>query len=80
MNGAGVNLLGLAVMVNCTFFQARDPNYRVRVTVDDGAPGEQYLLDFQDNEKAIPTIRTTSQKLSTGVDRQRAIRGESANT
>ncbi len=30
--------------------------------------GEQYLRDFQDNEKAIPTILTTSQKLSTGVD------------
>lgn len=30
--------------------------------------GEQYLEDFQDNEKTIPTILTTSQKLSTGVD------------
>ena len=27
-----------------------------------------YLRDFQDNEKSIPTILTTSQKLSTGVD------------
>ena len=35
---------------------------------DDGAPGEQYLRDFQDTEKTIPTILTTSQKLSTGVD------------
>jgi type I restriction enzyme R subunit len=26
------------------------------------------LRDFQDNEKSIPTILTTSQKLSTGVD------------
>jgi type I restriction enzyme R subunit len=26
------------------------------------------LRDFQDNEKAMPTILTTSQKLSTGVD------------
>ena len=30
--------------------------------------GDQYLKDFQDNEKNIPTILTTSQKLSTGVD------------
>ena len=30
--------------------------------------GDQYLRDFQDNEKTIPTILTTSQKLSTGVD------------
>lgn len=44
------------------------PNYCVRVTADDGARGEQYLRDFQDNEKTIPTVLTTSQKLSTGVD------------
>jgi type I restriction enzyme, R subunit len=46
----------------------KDPFYCVRVTADDGAMGEQYLADFQDNEKTIPTILTTSQKLSTGVD------------
>ena len=45
-----------------------DPNYCHRVTADDGVLGEQYLADFQDNEKTIPTILTTSQKLSTGVD------------
>jgi type I restriction enzyme, R subunit len=45
-----------------------DPNYCVRVTADDGAMGEQWLRTFQDNEKTIPTILTTSQKLSTGVD------------
>lgn len=45
-----------------------DPNYCVRVTADDGALGEQYLREFQDNENTIPTILTTSQKLSTGVD------------
>jgi type I restriction enzyme R subunit len=45
-----------------------DPFYCVRVTANDGALGEQYLRDFQDNEKTIPTILTTSQKLSTGVD------------
>ena len=42
--------------------------YCVRVTSNDGEIGEQYLRDFQDNEKTIPTILTTSQKLSTGVD------------
>ena len=45
-----------------------DPNYCQRVTANDGALGEQHLRDFQDNEKTIPTILTTSQKLSTGVD------------
>jgi type I restriction enzyme R subunit len=45
-----------------------DPDYCQRVTANDGARGEQWLRDFQDNEKTIPTILTTSQKLSTGVD------------
>lgn len=54
-------------LVNQTQTQ-KDPNYCVRVTANDGALGEQYLRDFQDNEKSIPTILTTSQKLSTGVD------------
>lgn len=45
-----------------------DPNYCHRVTADDGELGNQHLRDFQDNEKTIPTILTTSQKLSTGVD------------
>ncbi len=45
-----------------------DPDYCQRVTANDGARGEHYLRDFQDNEKTIPTILTTSQKLSTGVD------------
>lgn len=43
-------------------------DYCARVTANDGALGDQYLRDFQDNEKNIPTILTTSQKLSTGVD------------
>jgi type I restriction enzyme, R subunit len=47
---------------------SKDPMYCVRVTANDGARGEQSLRDFQDNEKTIPTILTTSQKLSTGVD------------
>jgi len=45
-----------------------DPNYCVRVTANDGKEGERWLRVFQDNEKLIPTILTTSQKLSTGVD------------
>ena len=45
-----------------------DPNYCHRVTAEDGALGDQWLRAFQDNEKTIPTILTTSQKLSTGVD------------
>jgi type I restriction enzyme, R subunit len=45
-----------------------NPNYCVRVTANDGKLGEQFLSTFQDNEKNIPTILTTSQKLSTGVD------------
>ena len=44
------------------------PDYCVRVTANDAAIGEQFLREFQDNEKSIPTILTTSQKLSTGVD------------
>ena len=45
-----------------------NPDYCHRVTADDGALGEQWLREFQDNEKSIPTILTTSQKLSTGVN------------
>lgn len=48
--------------------KSTDPNYCVRVTANDGFLGEEYLRQFQDNEKTIPTILTTSQKLSTGVD------------
>jgi len=45
-----------------------EPNYCVRVTANDGSLGEEYLRQFRDNENTIPTILTTSQKLSTGVD------------
>ncbi|MEK7549896.1 MAG: DEAD/DEAH box helicase family protein [Patescibacteria group bacterium] len=48
--------------------KSKNPKYCVRVTANDGARGEEYLREFQDNEKTIPTILTTSQKLSTGVD------------
>jgi type I restriction enzyme R subunit len=50
------------------FKKSKDPNYCVRVTANDGEIGETFLREFQDNEKTIPTILTTSQKLSTGVD------------
>jgi type I restriction enzyme R subunit len=46
----------------------KDPFYCVRVTANDGEEGERMLREFQDNEKTLPTILTTSQKLSTGVD------------
>ena len=48
--------------------KSNNPNYCARVTANDGEIGEQFLREFQDNEKSIPTILTTSQKLSTGVD------------
>ena len=43
-------------------------DYCVRVTARDGQVGDTHLRQFQDNEKTLPTILTTSQKLSTGVD------------
>ncbi len=45
-----------------------NPDYCARVTANDGAIGDTFLKAFQDNEKTIPTVLTTSQKLSTGVD------------
>ena len=60
-----------AALVRDLINQVKDstnPSYCHRVTADDGAIGEQHLRDFQDNDKTIPTILTTSQKLSTGVD------------
>lgn len=50
------------------YAKSKDPFYCVRVTANDGEEGERLLREFQDNEKTIPTILTTSQKLSTGVD------------
>ena len=55
-------------IVNQNKPKGKDVNYCVRVTANDGEIGEQFLREFQDNEKLIPTILTTSQKLSTGVD------------
>ena len=47
---------------------SKSVDYCVRVTANDGALGDTYLKQFQDNDKSIPTILTTSQKLTTGVD------------
>ncbi len=41
-----------------------NPNYCQRVTADDGKLGNTHLKNFQDNEKTVPTILTTSQKLT----------------
>ena len=60
--------LAVRDLINQMKTGSTDPNYCVRVTADEGARGEQWLRAFQDNEKTIPTILTTSQKLSTGVD------------
>lgn len=48
--------------------KSTNTDYCVRVTANDGLKGEKFLRDFQDNENTIPTILTTSVKLSTGVD------------
>ena len=55
-------------MVNQNKKISKNTSYCVRVTANDGQIGEDALKQFQDNEKSIPTILTTSQKLSTGVD------------
>jgi len=62
-----LHALAVRDLVN-QYKKSKDPFYCVRVTANDGARGEQFLREFQDNEKSIPTILTTSQKLSTGVD------------
>ena len=45
-----------------------DPNYCVRVTSDEGKHGRELLEAFQDNDKDIPVILTSSKMLTTGVD------------
>ena len=55
-------------MINQVKTASTNPNYCVRVTANDGAHGEMFLRQFQDTSKTIPTVLTTSQKLSTGVD------------
>lgn len=55
-------------IINRVKTASTDINYCVRVTANDGLRGEELLRQFQDTERTIPTILTTSQKLSTGVD------------
>ena len=62
-----LHALSIRDLIN-QYATSKNPNFCHRVTADDGKLGEQHLRDFQDNEKSIPTILTTSQKLSTGVD------------
>ena len=62
-----LHALAIRDLIN-QYATSQNPNYCHRVTADDGKLGEQHLRDFQDNEKSIPTVLTTSQKLSTGVD------------
>ena len=45
-----------------------DPDYCVRVTSDEGKNGRDFLEAFQDNDKDIPVILTSSKMLTTGVD------------
>ena len=44
------------------------PNYACRITADEGDIGKGHLSKFQDVETKTPTILTTSQLLTTGVD------------
>ena len=62
-----IHALAVRDLIN-QYTKVKNPDYCKRVTSDEGKLGEQHLRDFQDNEKIIPTILTTSQKLSTGVD------------
>lgn len=59
--------LEIMAMIN-QWKQVPDSNYCERVTADDGSKGEETLKKFQNNDLLRPTILTTSQKLSTGVD------------
>lgn len=47
---------------------AQHPDYVCRVTSDEGDIGKGHLGRFQDVDTATPTILTTSQLLTTGVD------------
>jgi len=46
----------------------KDNNYCVRVTSDEGDIGRDFLEMFQNNDRDIPTILTSSKMLTTGVD------------
>ena len=45
-----------------------DNDYCVRVTSDEGEIGQEFLEAFQNNDRDIPTILTSSKMLTTGVD------------
>ena len=62
-----IHALAIRDLIN-QYATSKNPDYCKRVTADDGKRGETQLKYFQDNEKTIPTILTTSKKLSTGVD------------
>jgi len=47
---------------------AKNPDYVCRVTADEGDIGRGHLSRFQDVDTRTPTILTTSQLLTTGVD------------
>ena len=46
----------------------KDNDYCVRVTSNEGEIGREFLEAFQNNDKDIPTILTSSKMLTTGVD------------
>jgi len=46
----------------------KDNDYCVRVTSDEGEIGRDFLETFQNNDRDIPTILTSSKMLTTGVD------------
>lgn len=48
--------------------EIKDPEYCVRITSDEGLTGRRLLERFQNNDKDIPVILTSSQMLTTGVD------------
>ena len=50
------------------FKTIKDNNYCVRVTSDEGDIGRAFLESFQNNDRDIPTILTSSKMLTTGVD------------
>ena len=54
---------------NCSTEIVKDhPDYVVRVVSDEGQIGRGYLDRFMDVETLVPTVVTTSQMLTTGVD------------
>ena len=48
-------------MVN-QYKKSSNPNYCVRVTANDGEIGEQFLREFQDNEKLINLLKSIDYK------------------